>query len=242
MRNVMWLVWIMVMPGLVLAQESGDSILRAADLYRNSWESFIVQTLIKNFKNDQLEDSSKFEVMIKGNGKSLVRFLNSDQKGQYLLMVDDLMWLYMPNTRRPIRVTPLQRLTGNASNGDIARTNFSRDYQARLLGEELVGDLICFKLELTAKTSSATYPRVEYWVTKAESRPVKAELYLASGKLCKSVSYDEYETLNGKRLLRKMTLIDRLRKNSYTMMEYLNYEPKQLPDKYFNKDYLTQLK
>ncbi len=238
----MWLVWIMVMPGLVLAQESGDSILRAADLYRNSWESFIVQTLIKNFKNDQLEDSSKFEVMIKGNGKSLVRFLNSDQKGQYLLMVDDLMWLYMPNTRRPIRVTPLQRLTGNASNGDIARTNFSRDYQARLLGEELVGDLICYKLELTAKTSSATYPRVEYWVTKAESRPVKAELYLASGKLCKSVSYDEYETLNGKRLLRKMTLIDRLRKNSYTMMEYLNYEPKQLPDKYFNKDYLTQLK
>ncbi|MDZ7331056.1 MAG: outer membrane lipoprotein-sorting protein [candidate division KSB1 bacterium] len=242
MKKFLILICTILIAGLLQAQGSGDEILRAADLYRNSWESFIVLTRIKNFKNDKLEDSSDFEVMIKGSGKSLVRFLNSEQKGQYLLMVDDLMWLYMPNTRRPIRVTPLQRLAGNASNGDVARTNFSRDYQATILGEEQVADQACYKLLLTAKTSSATYPRAEYWVTKAESKPVKAELYLASGKLCKSVSYDEYELVHGKRLLRKMTLIDRLRNNSHTIMEYLEYEPKELPDKYFNKNYLTQLK
>lgn len=236
------LILFFLLPAMSLSQQSGEEILRAADLYRNSWESFIVRTRIQNFKNDKVEDSSEFEVMIKGDGKSLVRFLNPEQKGQYLLMVEDMMWLYLPNTRRPIRVTPLQRLAGNASNGDVARTNFSRDYKAMLLGEEMIDNQVCYKLELSAKTSGATYPRAEYWVTKAESMPVKAELYLASGKLCKSVSYDKYETINSKRLLRKMTLIDRLRKDSLTVMEYLNYEPKDLPDKYFNKNYLTQLK
>lgn len=226
----------------IMAQDQGNEILKAADLYRNSWGSFIVHTRITNYNNEKQDDTAEFEVMIKGNSKSLVRFLNPDQKGQFLLMLEDLMWLYMPNTRRPIRVTPLQRLMGNASNGDVARTNFSRDYRATLIGEEMVADKLCYKLVLKAKTQAATYQRVEYWVTKAKSLPVKAELYLASGKLCKSVSYDQYEEMNSKVLLKKMTLIDRLRKNSLTVMEYLNYEPKELPEKYFNKNYLTQLK
>ena len=38
-------------------------------------------------------------------------------------MLGDDMWVYLPDTSRPIRITPLERLSGDASNGDVARTN-----------------------------------------------------------------------------------------------------------------------
>lgn len=222
--------------------DRAEEILQAADQYRNGWPAFVVHTRITNYKKGKQKDIGLFEVMIKGDDKSLVRFLNPDQKGQYLLMRGDKMWLYMPNTRRPIRVTPLQRLMGDASNGDVARTNFSRDYTPKLLGEEIVNGKVCYKLELSATNDAATYQHVEYWVTKQESLPIKAELYLASGKHYKSITYDEYKIMNGRPALTKMTLYDRLRPDRYTIMEFLKYEPKKLPEKYFNKNYLTQLK
>lgn len=225
-----------------LAGDLADSILTEADQYRNRWPSFTLKTKIVNYKDNKQDDESNFEVMLKGDSKSLVRFLNADQKGQYMLMLDDKMWLYMPNTRRPIRVTPLQKLTGDASNGDVARTNFSRDYKAQLLGEDSIQNNLCYKLELLALNEAATYQRVEYWVTKDKFRPIKAELYLASGKRYKSISYDQYEIIHGYLTLVKMTLYDRLRENRYTIMEFSEYMSREIPDKYFNVNYLTQLK
>ncbi len=242
MRHLLCYTLTLLVVGKLSAQNTAAEILHAADQYRNGWPSFVVHTRITNFKNNKQDDVDDFEVMIKGEDKTLVRFLNPDQKGQYLLMRGDNMWIYLPNTRRPIRVTPLQRLMGDASNGDVARTNFTRDYEARLIGEDTVDGRSCYLLELTATTPAATYQRVEYWVTRAEARPVKAELYLASGKHYKSVTYDRYATIDGRYVLTKMTLYDRLRKNRFTIMEFSDYRPTRLPEKYFNKNYLTQLK
>ena len=43
-------------------------------------------------------------------------------------MLGDDMWVYLPDTSRPVRITPLERLSGDASNGDVARTNYAVDY------------------------------------------------------------------------------------------------------------------
>ena len=64
-------------------------------------------------------------------------------------MLRDAMWIYMPTASRPIRISPLQRLMGQASNGDVARTNFATDYDAKSVTED--GD--AFVLDLVAKRS-----------------------------------------------------------------------------------------
>lgn len=222
--------------------EDPAAILKAADQYRAGWTSFVVKTRIVNYKKEQKSDEGDFEVMFQGFDKSLVRFLKADQKGQFLLMLEDKMWLYMPKTQRPIRVTPLQRLMGDASNGDIARSTFSRDYQSALAGEEMLDGKDCYKLALTAKSEAATYQRGELWVDKRTSRPLKAELYLASGKHYKTITYDLYEEVLGRVVLTRMTLIDRLRPDRHTVMEFSGYAPQQIPDKFFNVNYLPKLK
>ena len=227
-------------------QESGtpsaDELLRYSDLSRNGWNSYTVTTTILNYEDGDLKEGGVFDVSIKGMNKTLVKFMNADVKGQYLLMVDDDMWIYMPNTRKPIRITPLQRLMGNASNGDVARTRYAEDYAAKILREETLNGLPCYVLELTAKREGATYKRIEYWIVKSTRQPKRAEIYLISGKHYKSITFDKYDNVEGRVLLTQMTITDRLREGRTTIMKYKSYAERELPEKYFNKDYLEKLR
>jgi len=219
-----------------------EHLLELSDRSRNGWESYTVRTVIKNYEDGALKDDGSFEVSIKGADKTLVKFLNADTKGQYLLMLEDAMWIYMPNTRKPIRITPLQRLLGNASNGDVARTRYAGDYAPTCTGEETVNGVPCYVLSLAAKREGATYYRVEYWVRKADARPQKAEVYLNSGKHYKTILYSGFSRVQDKILLTEMTILDRLREGRTTVMTFSDYAPQDVPEKYFNKDYLEKLR
>jgi outer membrane lipoprotein-sorting protein len=221
---------------------TAEEILRQSDLSRNGWESYTNITNIKNYVDEELKDEGNFEVSIKGADKTLVKFLNADVKGQYLLMLDDAMWIYMPNTRKPIRITPLQRLMGNASNGDVARTQYAKDYSAILKREEVINGVPCFMLELTAKREGATYQRIEYWIAKENLRPQKAEIYLTSGKHYKTILYNKYSLVSDRVLLTQMTIFDALRTGRTTIMTFTGYTQRDIPAKYFNKDYLEKLR
>ncbi len=219
-----------------------EKLLARSDLSRNGWDSYEVVTDIKNYINGELKEEGSFGTSIKGDDRTLVKFLNDDVKGQYLLMLEDAMWIYMPNTRKPIRITPLQRLLGNASNGDVARTRYAGDYAPTLKGEETVDGIPCYILNLAAKREGATYNRVELWLRKEDARPKKAEIYLASGKHYKTIFYDTFTTVHDRLLLSQMTILDRLREGSKTVMTFSGYTPKEIPEKFFNKDYLEKLR
>jgi outer membrane lipoprotein-sorting protein len=143
------------------------------------------------------------------------------------------MWIYLPDTSRPVRITPLERLSGNASNGDIARTNYSVDYNPTYVRTEKVGTVECHVLDLAAKRKGATYQRIQFWVRVDDARPVRAEFYLTSGKHIKSATFDDYAPIGGKVQLRRMTLYDEIRHNSHSILEFSGIAPKELPDKLF---------
>lgn len=217
-------------------------LLKKSDESRAGWDSYGAMTTIKNYEDGKLKEEAHFEVSNKGSDKTLVKFLNADQKGQFLLVIDDAMWLYMPNTRKPIRITPLQRLMGNASNGDVARTRYYGDYEARFLREAVLNKVPCNVLELTAKSDGATYQKIEYWLAKENTLPQQAEIYLSSGKHYKSIHYDKYISSNGKMLLAQLSITERLETGKKTIMLFSDYKPKEIPERYFNKDYLEKLK
>jgi hypothetical protein len=212
-----------------------QKILERADQYRAGWDSFVMAIRITNFKGDRQEGESQYEVYQRRT-KSFVKFLNPREKGRSLLMLEDDLWIYMPSTSRPIRITPMQRLTGNVSNGDVARTDYAGDYDATLLREEQVEGRDCYVLELKARRRGATYPKIHYWVAKSDFSPCKADFFLTSGKNHKTVHYDSFALFQGRRLLTRMTFYDNIRKDEKSIMEYLRYTPRNIPEKYFNKD------
>lgn len=215
------------------AVPNAADLLKRSDTYRNGWPSFVTRVKITNFEQGNADEEKLYEVSQKGTDRTYVEFLSPRDKGRHLLMLGDDMWIYLPDTSRPVRITPLERLSGDASNGDVARTNYATDYSPVYLRTEKVGADECYVLELTAKRKGATYQRILYWVRSADARPVRAEFYLTSGKHIKSATFDQYAESGGKLLLRRLTLQDEIRRNSHSVLEYSNAVPRSLSDKLF---------
>jgi len=94
-----------------------EDVLRQADLKRGPWEKF---TLNAQIFAEGKQDS--YRVFFKNDTKTLVYFRTpAPAKGNLLLMLADQLWFYVKDTRTPIRITPLQRMAGSVSYGDVAR-------------------------------------------------------------------------------------------------------------------------
>jgi outer membrane lipoprotein-sorting protein len=217
------------------ATPDAEALLKRSDTFRNGWPAYVVRVKITDFESGKPDEEHLYEVSQKGTDKTYVDFMSPREKGEHLLMLGDDMWVYLPDTSRPVRITPLERLTGDASNGDVARTNYAADYSPGFLRTEKVGTVECYVLDLTAKRKGATYQRILYWLRVPDARPVRAEFYLTSGKHVKSATFDEYAPSSGKELLRKLTLYDEIRHNSHSVLEYSGATPRSLPDKLFNQ-------
>jgi len=215
------------------ATPDAEAILKRADTFRNGWPSYFLHVKITSFEGDKPDEEKLYDVSQKGTEKTYVEFMSPREKGQHLLIIGDDMWIYLPDASRPIRITPLERLSGDASNGDVARTNYAADYTPTYVRSEKVGPDDCHVLDLAAKRKGATYQRIRFWVRVADSRPVKAEFYLTSGKLIKSATFDQFTTVDGRNQLKRMTLYDQIRHNSHSVLDYSGIAPRELPDKLF---------
>jgi outer membrane lipoprotein-sorting protein len=209
------------------------ALLKRSDAFRNGWPSYVTRVKITNYESGKPDEEKLYEVSQKGTDRTYVEFMSPREKGRHLLMLGDEMWIYLPDTSRPVRITPLERLSGDASNGDVARTNYSADYTPVYLRSEKLGQTECHVLELTAKRKGATYQRIIYWLRADDARPVRAEFYLTSGKHIKSATFDDYAQIGGKTLLHRLTLYDEIHHNSHSQLDYSSTTPRDLPDKLF---------
>jgi len=220
-----------------------EHILKKADDYRSSEPSAKVTTLVKLYQNNLLDKTRLYVVYTRPKRESLVLFKSKVEDGQKLLMLGDNYWLLMPRSRRPIRITPIQKLLGNASVGDISTLNWSEHYHATLAGTALLTQqgksVMTNRLELTANIKGETYSRITLWVNQINDFPLKANLYLRSQKLAKEAIFIPDNNLKPQRIL-SMILLDRIQPQKKTEIEYQKIEPYQLSAKYYNPAYLIQ--
>lgn len=242
-RNALKLVALLALGLSATTTFAADAKLQAmvkeADAYRLAMDAGRVETEIRSFKAGQLDKTRNYTVYLKPGHRSLVLFRSPAERGQKLLMQGDDFWLMMPSSQRPLRITPMQKLLGEASSGDIATMTWGEDYEAASLGEETVAGQACIKLELTATRKGVSYPRVVAWLAKKGHAPVQAELYVASDKLAKVASF-ALGDVDGRRQVTTMTLTDHLQKERRTEVHYLSRTPKTLGDEWFNPAFLVR--
>jgi hypothetical protein len=151
------------------------------------------------------------------------------------------LWLYLPKVSQPVRLSMAQRLAGQVANGDIARANFSGDYNAKLVRTESAGGERFYVLDLLAVDRRVTYHRVRYWVRQGDFRPHKAEFYSLSDRLLKTCRYEQFRTMAGRTRPSRLVLVDALNKGFESTMDYSDMKLRQLPDQVFTKEYLRRL-
>ena len=219
-----------------LQADDSSVILQKVDSFRVTYQQFLLKLNITTFEQNEKKETALFDVYINGKAKSLVVAKKYKTRRMKILYVGENMWVHLPNTRRPLRITPIQRLMGEASIGDVAKISYAEDYAIEPIGQNVITGILCRKLKLHAKKKSATYHKIILYSRQNDYRPVMAEYYLTSGKHFKTAFFDSYKLIDGKITLEKMTIYDELRPGNKTTFEYLNIEEKKLPAKYFNKN------
>ncbi len=191
----------MLLAALPILAQSGDEILARVDRLRHPWPSFTMELTLK-----AADAAQTWKVSARENGDARLDGLSAKEKGRAVLVLGDQMWLLLPGSRRPVKVSPQQRMMGPAAGGDVARTRFREDYQVQALAEEPVEGQDCWRLELTASRASLSARRVVLWVIRSSSLPLKAEFRLASGKLARSVTFGPPTQALGQRVLSGMVI------------------------------------
>ncbi len=226
---------------------TAEEILQNVDENRSVGTNFEMTIYMEDYRKGVLSETTTLKGFVKGPDKSMVAYTEPvNMKGRKILMVSDDMWVFLPDTKKPVRLTASQRLLGQASNGDVVKVRFDYDYSASLSGDETITDINsgsrnCYRLNLTAKRSGATYHSLTLWVEKETCYPVRADFFALSGKKLKTAYYSGLKVMEGKNVITKTTIYDEIIKDNYTMIENIDLKKAEVDDRYFNKEYLQRL-
>ncbi|MDO9011960.1 MAG: outer membrane lipoprotein-sorting protein [Gallionella sp.] len=175
-----------------LAAPDAQSILISSDQARGGGLPGIVWEITLQSRDGEKVDEPQRILVTAADESSVAETQEPLRfKGSKILQVERNMWLTKPGLSKPIPISPRQRMSGQASNGDIAATNYAKDYEASHLSatEKLDGET-CYVLDLSAKHKRATYDKIHYWVAIERMVGVKAEFYSVSGKLLKTARFE----------------------------------------------------
>ncbi len=179
------------------------------------------------------------------NRNSLARFVSPAKvKGRKVLMRDRNMWFIKPGLKKPVPISPRQKMMGGASYGDIASTNYAGDYDVAAVADGDFEGEACLQMDLVAKNKKVTYAKIRYWVSKTRNVGLKAEFFTVSGRIFKSATFDygNQLTLEGEQVpfVSKMTITDAVTPQNVTVLSYHDVQARSVPASTFNLNLLVR--
>jgi len=236
-----------------LAAQTPQEILAASDAVRNPDYPFGLTNTLIEYRAGKQTDTSTLGIYSKadpvnGQFRSLIRYIAPKRDANKLILYSGKdLWFYDPSSKASIRMSPQQRLLGQASNGDVVTVNLAKDYQATSAVEEDTQDgdrqtKHCYKLTMQQSTPDATYHHIDMWIEVGNNHPVKARFYTDSGKLLKSAYYRKYEKQLGMDRPTETVIIDGLDPGWVTVMRYSDLVKRDVPDLWLQREYLPRFK
>lgn len=253
LKQLILCAWLIALIHVAGAAPSAQAILAASDAIRNPDKPFALTVTLVEYRNAKQTDSNTLTVYSKadpnsGQFRSLIRFAApARDANKMMLKSGNDLWFFDPNSKASIRLSPQQRLLGQAANGDVVTVNLAKDYQAKIAAEESIQDgerqtRRCYKLALAAVAADVTYHHIEMWIDASNSRPVKARFYTESGQLLKTAYYRRYQAQLGGERPTETVIIDGLDPNWVTVMRYGDYAWREVPEAWLQRDYLPRFR
>ena len=158
-------------------------------------------TMAFDVKTKNWERYYKLHTYMKGLDYSFTRVLEPAKvTGQGFLRVKFRLWNYLPSAERTVLIPPslmLDKFMGSDfSNDDLVKMSYyARDYDAKIAGEESVEGHDTYHLELIPHPDAPiTYSKVDLWVRKSDSAPVRSDFYNEKLEIIKTIHYSEFKT------------------------------------------------
>jgi hypothetical protein len=217
------------------------AILRNADYARGNRDGVAWKVDLRVRESGGRVTENSYAVQARGFDVLAVTLSPPKFKGRKLLMNQGNMWYYGPDIAKPAPINQRQKLSGNASNGDLAATNYADDYDPVFLPDETVSNEVCWVFDLKARpgNSRCTYDRIRYWVSKARGVGVRGEYYTVSGKLFKVAAMEYDNSVPGddgtpKPFISRMSFTSALVADEVTAMAFSEPKIEDIPASTFD--------
>ena len=231
--------------------DEAQRLLEGSDRIRNLPGSFSVRNVLIEFRQGRQTNTSVLTVYARpapdsGQYDNLVLFVGPARDAGKLMLRHGLdLWFYDPATRASVRISPQQRLLGQASNGDVMSTNLAQDYAPELMGFEAIQDGDGHKrhaahLRLRALRTDVPYALAEYWIEPASFHPVLARYFTAEGRLLKTAYFRKYAPVLGVQRPTETVIIDGLDPDWVTVMQLSQHALRDVPATWLQREYLPR--
>ena len=231
-------------PAAAVAAPDAAQLLKDSDRARGAVGEGISWDIDVQTFDDGSTSQILYKVKVKGVDALAEALKPARNKGETMLFNDRNLWFFKPGLKKPVAISARQKLMGQAANGDIASTNYYRDYEGTIAGSEKVNGEDCFKLDLKAKAKNVTYDGIRYWITKKGHLGWKAEFLTVSGEMFKSATfkYGNKIKIDNKDLpfISQMDIADALKPGSHTLIQYTEPHAEPHPDSLFNINNLVR--
>jgi len=227
---LLWIPVVGLLPSQARAQVPIPDVNRVMDyiddLYRSqSSYSTMRMTVVRERGTRELE----LEAWSKGDDEALIVIRSpAREAGTATLRTGDGLWNYAPRADRLIRI-PTGLLSdswmgSHFTNDDLMReTSYLDDYDAVLSAEEREG-VTYLKATLTPKPEApVVYSQLVFLIRPDGWIPVRAEYY-DEGTLVRSMSFDRIQSISGKEIPMRMTIVPEDKPDERTVVEYLELQ------------------
>ena len=171
------------------------------------------------------------------------------EKGSVFLKRKNEVWNYLPSLERTIKLPPsmmTQSFMGtDLTNDDLVKqSSMVVDYSHKILEEETVEGLKCWKLELLPnEEATVVWGKLIVWIDQSDYMQLKVEFYDEDEELVNLMNGYNFKMFGNKKLTSKIEFIPLEDEGNKTVIEYNSWEfDQKIPSNYFTTQYVSRLK
>ena len=239
---------LLIVAGLAGLQANGQNagmILDRIDKNMASENRIVESTMIIHGKRTSRTITSRSWSV--SNLKSFTEYLSPErEKGTKMLKLVNQLWIYAPSTDRTIQISG-HMLRQSVMGSDLSYEDMMDNrkltdiYQAKVTGNEKIGERTTMVLELTAKVEDVAYYSRKLWVDAERYIPLKEELFAKSGQLLKRTELSDVKQIQGRWFPTVVRFKDMLKEGDGTEYRITSIKFNQdIPDYLFTKAALKQ--
>jgi outer membrane lipoprotein-sorting protein len=239
------LVIVAGLAGLQVNGQNAGMILDRIDKNMASENRIVESTMIIHGKRTSRTITSRSWSV--SNLKSFTEYLSPErEKGTKMLKLENQLWIYAPSTDRTIQISG-HMLRQSVMGSDLSYEDMMDNrkltdiYQAKVAGNEKIGERTTVVLELTAKVEDVAYYSRKLWVDAERYIPLKEELFAKSGQLLKRTELSDVKQIQGRWFPTVVRFKDMLKEGDGTEYRITSIKFNQdIPDYLFTKAALKQ--
>lgn len=218
---IILLLWI-ALPMISLAQDPAQIVQKSLDLLNGeSNEGEMEMTIVRpRYKRTMTMKSwslgnEYFMIYITGPARD---------KGQVFLKRQTDMWNWIPNISRMIKLPPSMMgqnwMGSDFTNDDLVKMNsLVEDYSHKLLGEEKIDGIDCYKIELIpTPNSSVVWGKINMWIAKNEYYQMKGEYFDEDFDLVNTMEASQITQFDDRKLPAKLVMTPVNKPGNQTIM------------------------